>query len=142
MKEHMADYIDAHYIFLEQNYGSWDPHLCHWGISDIILDACVYGPYGDLLTWRYKHFHDFLMRYLLDVLFYYVFMYFDDIYYILMIFGKMHTRKWDPRIMFPNGMGWRALLIVGVQYNKNLEIVLKLCKNSLCMLRCINVNLG
>ena len=58
------------------------------------------------------------MRHLLDVHFYYVVMYFDDIYYVLMIFGRMHTRKWDPRILFPNGMGWRALLIVGVQYKQ------------------------
>ena len=32
-----------------------------------------------------------------------------------MFFGRMHTRKWDPGILFPNGMGWRSLLIVGVQ---------------------------
>ena len=70
---------------------------------------------GGLLTWRYKHFHDFLMRHFLDVHFYYVIMYFDDIYYVLMMFGRMHTIKWDPLILFPNGMGWRALLIVGVQ---------------------------
>ena len=25
-----------------------------------------------------------------------------------MIFGRIHTRKWDPEILFPNGMGWRA----------------------------------
>ena len=31
------------------------------------------------------------------------------------MFGRMHTRKWDPGILFPNGMGWRAPLIVGVQ---------------------------
>ena len=55
------------------------------------------------------------MRHLLDVHYYYVVIYFDDISYALMIFGRMHTRKWDPRILFPNGMGWRALLIVGVQ---------------------------
>ena len=36
-------------------------------------------------------------------------------YYVLMIFGRIHRRKWDPGILFPNGMGWRALLIVGVQ---------------------------
>ena len=30
----------------------------------------------------------------------------------------MHTIKWDPEILFPNGMGWRALLIVGVQYKQ------------------------
>ena len=36
--------------------------------------------------------------------------------YVLMMFGRMHKRKWDPGIPFPNGRGWRALLIVGVQY--------------------------
>ena len=45
-------------------------------------------------------------------------MYFDDIYYVLMMFGIMNTRKWDPGIIFPNGMGWRVLLIVGVQYKQ------------------------
>ena len=50
--------------------------------------------------------------------FYYVVMYFDDIYYVLMIFGRMHTRKWDPVILFPNGIGGRALLIVGKQYKQ------------------------
>ena len=30
----------------------------------------------------------------------------------------MHTRKWDPEILFPNGMGWRELLIVGVKCKK------------------------
>ena len=39
----------------------------------------------------------------------------DDICYAVMMFGRMHTRKWDPGILFPNGMDWRALLIVGVQ---------------------------
>ena len=53
-----------------------------------------------------------------DVHFYYVFMYFADIYYVLMMFGRIHTRKWDPIILFPNGMGWRALLIIGVQYEQ------------------------
>ena len=70
---------------------------------------------GGLLTWRYKHFQDFLMRLLLDVHIYYVVMYFDYIYYVLMMFGRMHTRKSDPKILFPNGMGWRALLIVRVK---------------------------
>ena len=32
-----------------------------------------------------------------------------------MMFGRIHTRKWDPGIFFPNSMSWRALLIVGVQ---------------------------
>ena len=30
----------------------------------------------------------------------------------------MHTRKWDPIIFFPKGMGWKALLIVVVQYKQ------------------------
>ena len=34
------------------------------------------------------------------------------------MFGRIHTRKWDAIILFPNGMGWRALLIVGVQYKQ------------------------
>ena len=34
------------------------------------------------------------------------------------MFGRMNTRKWDPKIIFPNGMGWRELLIVGVQYKQ------------------------
>ena len=75
----------------------------------------MYLANGSLLTGGYKHFHDFLVRHLLDVHSYYVVIYFDDIYYALMMFGRMHTRKWDPGILFPNGMGWRALLIVGVQ---------------------------
>ena len=35
-----------------------------------------------------------------------------------MIFGRIHTRKWDPGTIFPNGVGWRALLIFGVQYKQ------------------------
>ena len=89
----MDDYLDAHYIFLEQHYGTWDPHLCHWGRSDIILDACVYGPHGDLLTWMYKHFHDSLMRYLLDVHLYDVVMYFDDLYFVLVMFGRVQYQQ-------------------------------------------------
>ena len=34
------------------------------------------------------------------------------------MFGRIHTRKWDPRILFLNGMGWRELLILGVQYKQ------------------------
>ena len=111
----MAEYFDAYHILLENNYRTWDPHLFHWIMFDWSLEACTHLENGGLLTRRYKHFHDFLMRHLLDVLFYYGVMYFDDIYYVLMIFGRMHTRKWDLGILFPNGMGWRALLIVGVQ---------------------------
>ena len=51
-------------------------------------------------------------------IFYYVVMYFDDIYYVVMMFGRIHKIKWDPRILFPHGMGWRALIIVGLEYKQ------------------------
>ena len=35
-----------------------------------------------------------------------------------MVFGRIHTRKYDPIILFPNDMGWRSLLIVEVQYKQ------------------------
>ena len=63
MKEHMDDYyFDASYILLEKHYRTWAPHLCHWSIFHIILDACVYGPHGDVPTYIYKKIHDSLMR--------------------------------------------------------------------------------
>ena len=95
MKECMSDYLDAPYILLEQRYRTWDPHLCHWRRYDIILDACVYGPHDDLLTWMYKHFHGYLMRYLIDVHLYDVFMYFSDPYFVLLMFRRVQYKQWD-----------------------------------------------
>ena len=100
----MAEYFDAYQFLLDQHYRTWDTQLCHWSRFDWSLEACMY-----------KHFHDFLVRHLLDVHSYYVVIYFDDIYYGLMMFGRIHTRKWDLGILFLNGMGWRSLLIIGVQ---------------------------
>ena len=60
MKEHMVDYIDAHYILLEQHYGTWDPHLCHWSRFDWSLEPCTHLENGSLLTWRYSTFMIFL----------------------------------------------------------------------------------
>ena len=59
MKEYMAEYFDAYKIILEHHYRTWDPHLCHWSIFDWSLKACMRLENGGLLTWRYKHFHDF-----------------------------------------------------------------------------------
>ena len=95
MKEYMDEYFDAYQILLEKQYRTWHPNLCHWRIYDIILDACVYGPHGDLLTWMYNHFHDSLMRYLLDAHLYDVFMYFHGIYFVLMMFGRVQYKQWD-----------------------------------------------
>ena len=66
------------------------------GILTYAIGAYMYLENGSLLTGRYKHFHDFLVRHLLVVHYYYVFIYFDDIYYALMMFGRIQTRKWDP----------------------------------------------
>ena len=92
MKEHMDDYyFYSSNILLEHNYRTWDPHLCDWRKFDIILDACVYGPHDDLLTRMNKHFHDPLMRYLLDVQLYDVVVYFNDLYFVLMMFGTIQA---------------------------------------------------
>ena len=56
MKEHMDDYVDAHYISLEQHYGTWDPHLCHWSIFDWSLEACMHLANGGLLLGGIRSF--------------------------------------------------------------------------------------
>ena len=72
MKEQMDDYyFDAYEIIWEHNYRTLDHHLCHWIIFYWSLEACMHLENGGLLTWRYKHFHDFLMRHPLDVHFCY-----------------------------------------------------------------------
>ena len=89
MKEYMVEYFDAYQFLLEKNYRKWDPHLCNWRIFDWWLEACMHLENGGLLTWMYKTIHDYLMRYLLDVHLYYVFMYFHDLYFTLMMFGRV-----------------------------------------------------
>ena len=109
MKEHMAYYIDVHYIFLEHHYGTWDPHVCHWVRYDIILDSCVYGPHDDLLDCMYTHFHDSLMRYLIDVHLYDAVMYFNDLYYVFIMFGREQYKQWDPGIAWFQFWGKQAV---------------------------------
>ena len=60
----------------------------------------MYLANGSLLTGRYKHFHDFLVRHFLDVHSYYVVIYFNDIYYALMIFGGMHIENGIQELSF------------------------------------------
>ena len=98
-------YFYASYILLEQNYRTWDPHLCHWRRFDIILGSCVYGPHDDLLTWMYKKFNDPLMRYLIDVQLYDLVMYFNDLYCVLMMFGIVKNKQWDPSIAWFQFLG-------------------------------------
>ena len=42
----------------------------------------------------------------------------DVLFLVIMMFGRMHARQWDARILLPNGMGWRELLFSVVQYMK------------------------
>ena len=119
MKEHMADYIDIQYIFLQQHYRTRDPLLWHWGRSDIILYACVYGPHGDLLTWIYKHSHDSLMRYLINVHLYDVVMYFHDLSFVPMMFGRVQYRQWDLGIDWFH-LTWSSSWVVGLINQTNL----------------------
>jgi len=119
MKEHIADYIDAHYIFLEHNYGTYQ--ICHWEISNILLDACVYGPHGDLLTWMYTHFHDSLMRYLLSVHLHDVVMYFNELYFVLMMLGRVKYQQWDSGISWFH-LTWSSSLVVGLRKQTNLSL--------------------
>ena len=117
----MNDHIDAHYIPWKKHYGTWDPHLRYWGISDIKLDACVYGLQDDLLTWMYKHFPDSLMRYLLDVHLYDVVMYFHDLNYLPMMFGRVQYRQWDLGIALFH-LTWSSSLVVGLRKQTNLQL--------------------
>ena len=79
----------------------------------MILDGCVYVPHGDLLTRMYKHFHDSLTRYLLDVHLYDVVMYFHDQYFVLMMFGRVKYQQWDPGIAWFH-LTWSSILVVGL----------------------------
>ena len=94
----MNDYLYEPYILFGKHYRTWDPHLCQWGNFDKIPDACVYGSHGDLLTQMYNNFPNSLMRYLLDLYLYYVVMYFHDLYFVLMMFGRMQYKQWGPGI--------------------------------------------
>ena len=106
---------------MEHNYRTWDPHLCHWGIFDKIPDACVYGPHDDLLTQMYKKFHNYLMRYLIYVQMYDVFMYFHDLYFVLMMFVRVKYKQWDPGIAWFH-LTWSSSSIVGLRKQINLHL--------------------
>ena len=86
-----------------------------------ILDACVYGPHGDLLTWMYKHFHDSLMTDLIDVYLYEVVMYFHNLYFLLMMFGRVQWKQWDLGIVWFH-LTWSSSLIVGLRKQTNLQL--------------------
>ena len=61
----------------------------------------------------YKHFHDSMMRHLLDVHLYDVVMYFHDLYFVLMMFGRVQYQQWDPGISLFH-LTWSSSSIVGL----------------------------
>ena len=82
--------------------------------------VCI-GPHDDILTWVYKNFHDYLMRYILDVHFYDVVMCFHDIYFVLMMFGRVQYQQWDPGIAWFH-LTWSSSLVVGLRKQTNLQL--------------------
>ena len=83
--------------------------ILFWRSYDIILVSCVYGIHDDLLTWMYKHFRDSLMRYLIDVHLYDFISYFHDLYFLLMMFGRVKYKQWDPGIVWFQFWGQQAV---------------------------------
>ena len=91
------------------------------GIYLIILDDGVYGTHDDLLTWMYKHFHDSLMRYLIDVNLYDVVMCFHYLYFVLMMFVRVQYNQWDSGIVWFH-LTWSSSSSVGLRKQTNLQL--------------------
>ena len=69
----------------------------------------MYGPRHDLLSWMYKHFRDPLIRYIIDVQFYDVFTYFNNLYFVLLMFRKVQYKQWDLGIAWFQFWGKQAV---------------------------------
>ena len=93
----------------------------------------MYGPHDDLLTWMYKHFHDYLIRYLLDVHLYDVVMYFDDLSFVLMMFGRMQYKQWDPGIAWFQFWGQQAVREIESPLEK-VSIIIVVQQQAWCFL--------
>ena len=81
----------------------------------------MYGPHDDLLAWIYKHFHDSLMRYLIDVHLYDVVMCFHDLYFVLMMSGRVQYKQRDPGIAWFH-LTWSNNSIVGLRKQTYLQL--------------------
>ena len=75
------------------------------------------------------------MRCLLDVHLYDVVMYFHDLYFVLMMFGRVQYQQWDPGIALFH-LTWSRSSIVGLRNKTNLQsfefIFAEKCSNFLC----------
>ena len=50
-----------------------------------------------------------------------VVMYFNDIYFVLMMFGRVQCKKWDPSIAWFH-ITWSSSSIVGLRKKTNLQL--------------------
>ena len=74
------------------------------------------------------------MGYLIYVHLYDFFMYFDYIYFVLVMFGRMQYKQWNPSNAWFQ-FTWRSSLIIGLREKTNLQlfefIFVEMCSNFL-----------
>ena len=73
----------------------------------------------------YKHFHDPLMMYLLDVQLYDIVVYFNDLYFVLMMFGGVQYKQWDPGIAWFQFWGQEAVRDIESPLEKVILIIVE-----------------
>ena len=93
----------------------------------------MYGPDNDLLRKMYKHFHDSLKRYLIDVHCYDVFMHFHYLYFVLMMFGRVHYKKWDPGIAWFQFWGQQVVMEIESPLEK-VSVIIVVQQQAWCFL--------
>ena len=101
IREHMMRHLDTSYSFL-QHYETWNPHLCYWIRFDWYLHDCVLLTHDDFLDWRCKLLECSLMDDHFShigsgiSLYHFTMFHYDVSILVLMMYGRMHSRTWDP----------------------------------------------
>ena len=101
IREHMMRHLDTYYSFL-QHYETWDPHLCYWIRSDWYLHDCVLLTHDDFLDWRCKLLECSLMDDHFShigsgiSLYHFAMFHYDVSMLVIMMYGRMHSKTWDP----------------------------------------------
>ena len=95
----MVRHIDTSSL---QHYGTWDPHLCYWIRFDWYLHDCVLLTLDDFLAWRCKLLECSLMDDHFGhirsgiSLYHFTMCHYDLSILVIMMYGRMHSRTWDP----------------------------------------------
>ena len=94
-----------HFMTPPYHSSTWDPHLCHWSISNWLLGSCVHMSHDGILTWM---IHIDTHAYFCDGTLLYFPMFHDDLvvfhddislyHDVFMMNGRMYSRTWDPGI--------------------------------------------